>query len=58
MIKLLNFTIKVIASFLVLYIFGINLIIVILFWDGKYMVTTEIIDMIWGFTDEENYKNK
>jgi len=54
MIKLLNFTIKVIASFLVLYVFLINLIIVILFWDGKYMVATYILDMIWGLTDEEN----
>jgi hypothetical protein len=51
MIKLLNFIIKIIASFLVLLIFYINMIIIILFWDGKYDISTELMDMIWKQKD-------
>jgi hypothetical protein len=53
MTKLLNFIIKAIASFLVLLMFYINLIIIILFWDGKYMVAPKILDMLWQSKDEE-----
>lgn len=53
MIKLLNFIIKIIASLLVLLMFSINMVIVILFWEGKYEVSAGLMDMIWISTDEE-----
>ena len=53
MIKLLNFIIKIIASFLVLLMFYINVIIIILFWDVNMMGKMELMDMIWKSKDEE-----
>lgn len=53
MIKLLNFIIKIIASLLVLLMFSINMVIVILFWEGKYEVSAGLMHMIWISTDEE-----
>jgi len=47
MIKLLNFIIKIIASLLVFLMFFINMVIVILFWEGKYEVSKGVMDMIW-----------
>ena len=50
MIKVINFTIKVLITLISLPIWYLNLLIVVIMWDGKFMVTTELIDLIWDKT--------
>jgi hypothetical protein len=47
MIKIINFTIKIILSLLTMFMFWINVIIVLIMWDGKFMVTHRLMDLIW-----------
>lgn len=47
MIKVINFTIKIILSLLTMFIWWINIIIVLIVWDGKFMVAHELINLIW-----------
>jgi len=47
MIKLINFTIKIILSILAMLMWWINSIIVLIMWDGKFMVVHDLMDMIW-----------
>ena len=47
MIKVINFTIKIILSLLTIFMFWINVIIVLIMWDGKFMVTHRLMDLIW-----------
>jgi len=53
MIKILNFIVKVLASILVILMCYLNLIVCILFWDSKYMVGFEVLDIIWKLEDEK-----
>lgn len=50
MIKLINFTIKVLITLISVPIWYLNLLIVLIMWDGKFMVTSELIDLVWGKT--------
>ncbi len=48
MIKAINFTIKVIITYLIcLPMWYLNLLIVFIMWDGKFMVTNELLGLIW-----------
>ena len=47
MIKVINFTIKIILSLLTMFIWWINIIIVLIMWDGKFMVAHTLLDLIW-----------
>jgi len=38
MIKVINFTIKIILSLLAIFMWWINIIVVLIMWDGKFMV--------------------
>jgi hypothetical protein len=48
MIKVINFTIKIILSLLAMFMCWINLIVVLIMWDGKFMVVHHLLDLIWG----------
>ena len=47
MIKVMNFTIKIILSVLAMLMWWINSIIVVIMWDGKFMVVDHLMDLIW-----------
>ena len=47
---LINFTIKVLITLISVPIWYLNLLIVLIMWDGKFMVTSELIDLVWGKT--------
>ena len=47
MIKVINFTIKIILSVLAMLMWWINSIIVVIMWDGKFMVVDHLMDLIW-----------
>ena len=51
MIKVINFTIKIILSVLAMLMWWINSIIVVIMWDGKFMVVHDLMDIIW---DKDN----
>ena len=55
MIKVIDFTIKVLVTLICLPIWYLNLLIVVIMWDGKFMVSSELIDLIWL---EESDKTK
>ena len=46
MIKVINFTIKIILSVLAMLMWWINSIIVVIMWDGKFMVVDHLMDLI------------
>ena len=47
MIKLINFTVKLILSVLCTLIWWINIIMVLIMWDGKFMIAHQLLDLIW-----------
>jgi hypothetical protein len=47
MIKVINFIVKLVLSLLCTVMWYINLIIVLIMWDGKFMVVHELLDLIW-----------
>ena len=47
MIKVINFTIKIILSLLTMFIWWINIIIVLIMWDVKFMVAHTLLNLIW-----------
>ena len=47
MIVVINFLIKIVTSILCMLMFWLNLIIVIIMWDGKFMVVFKLLDLIW-----------
>jgi len=47
MIKVINFTIKIILSLLAIFMWWINIIIVLIMWDVKFMVVHDLINLIW-----------
>ncbi len=47
MIKVINFTIKIILSVLAMLMWWINLLIVVIMWDVKFIVVHDLMDMIW-----------
>ena len=47
MIKVINFTIKIILSLLAIFMWWINIIIVLIMWDVKFMVVQDLINLIW-----------
>jgi hypothetical protein len=47
MIKIINFTIKIILSILVILMWYVNIIIVLIMWDGKFMVVDKLVHLIW-----------
>ena len=47
MIKVINFTIKIILTILAMLMWYINLIIVLIMWDGKFMVVDDLLELIW-----------
>ena len=47
MIKLINFTIKIILTLLTVIMWYVNLIIVLIMWDGKFMIVDIMLDLIW-----------
>ena len=51
MIKVINFTIKIILSVLAMLMWWINLLIIVIMWDGKFMVVHDLMDIIW---DKDN----
>ena len=53
MIKILNFIVKVLATILVILMCYINVIVCMLFWDGKYMVAFEALEIIWKLRDKK-----
>ena len=55
MIKVIDFTIKVLVTLICLPIWYLNLLIVVIMWDRKFMVSSELIDLIWL---EESDKTK
>ena len=55
MIKVINFTIKIILSLLAMYMWWINIIVVLIMWDGKFMVVHHLMDLIW---DKPKHSNK
>tara|TARA_R110000782_G_scaffold134004_1_gene226362 strand:+ start:516 stop:692 length:177 start_codon:yes stop_codon:yes gene_type:complete len=54
MIKLINFTIKIILSVLAMLMWYVNIIIVLIMWDGKFMIVDIMLDLIW----EKPYRDK
>jgi hypothetical protein len=48
MIIALNYLVKVLASLICMLMFWLNFVIVLLMWDGKYMVVFDIMDKIWN----------
>lgn len=48
MIIALNYLVKVLASLICTLMFWLNFVIVLLMWDGKYMVVFDIMDKIWN----------
>jgi len=54
MIKLINFTIKILATLICFPMWWLNLLIVVIMWDRKFLVTTDLFDLIWN----EDYKTK
>jgi hypothetical protein len=57
MIKLINFTIKVILSLLAMFMWWINCIIVLIMWDGKFMIVHNLVDLIWDKPKQLNLPN-
>ena len=47
MIKIINFTIKIILSLLTIVMWWVNMIIVIIMWDGKFMIALDLVELIW-----------
>ena len=47
MIKVINFTIKVLLTLICFPMLWLNLLIVIIMWDGKFMVVHHLMDLIW-----------
>ena len=47
MIVVINFLIKIIITLVTFVLFFINMIIVLIMWDGKFMVAHKLIDLIW-----------
>jgi len=50
MIKLINFTIKILATLICFPMWWLNLLIVVIMWDRKFLVTTDLFDLIWNET--------
>ena len=48
MIIALNYLVKVLATLICFFMFCLNTVIVLLMWDGKYMVVFDIVDKIWN----------
>ena len=46
--KAIKFLVKVIVSLIAISIFALNFLVVLIMWDGKYMVADEIFHLIWG----------
>ena len=53
MIKLINLTIKIILSVLAMLMWWINIIVVLIMWDGKFMIVDIMLDLIWEKTDKD-----
>ena len=47
MIKVINFTIKVLLTLICVPMWWLNLLIVIIMWDGKFMAVHQLADLIW-----------
>ena len=47
MIKVINFTIKILLTLICFPMWWLNLLIVIIMWDGKFMVVHQLADLIW-----------
>ncbi len=54
MIKIINFTIKLVLSLLALIMWWIHLIVVAIMWDDKFMIAEQLIDLIWDKPNQEN----
>jgi hypothetical protein len=48
MIKVINFTIKALLTLICFPMWWLNLLIVIIMWDGKFMMVHQLVDLIWG----------
>tara|TARA_R110002153_G_scaffold207063_1_gene359941 strand:+ start:938 stop:1114 length:177 start_codon:yes stop_codon:yes gene_type:complete len=53
MIKLINFTIKIILTLLTVIMWYVNLIIVLIMWDGKFMIADDLVNLIWEKPDKD-----
>jgi hypothetical protein len=53
MIKLINLTIKIILSVLAMLMWWINIIVVLIMWDGKFMIVDIMLDLIWEKPDRD-----
>ena len=45
--KVIDFTIKLILTLLCMVMFWVNAVIVLIMWDGKYMVADKLLPLIW-----------
>lgn len=52
MIKLINFTIKVLVTLISVPMWWLNLLIVIIMWDGNFMVVHQLPELIWEKSDK------
>ena len=46
--KVINFTVKIILSLMAIIMWWVNLLIIVIMWDGKFMVVDKLLDLIWG----------
>jgi hypothetical protein len=47
MIHIINFTIKILLTIICVPIWYLNLLIVLIMWDRKFLVSDELMDLIW-----------
>jgi hypothetical protein len=47
MIHIINFTIKILLTLICLPIVYLNLLIVLIVWNGDFFVVGELFDLIW-----------
>jgi len=57
MIKVINFTIKIMLSLLAMFMWWINIIVVLIMWDGKFMVVHRLMNLIWDKPKQKNVKS-
>jgi len=47
MIKVLIFLIKILITVIAIPMWWLNIVIVVIMWEGKFMVVNKLIDLIW-----------
>jgi hypothetical protein len=52
MTKLINFTIKLLATLICFPILWLHILIVVIMWDEKFLMDDKLFELIWRETDE------